>query len=313
MAVVLTPIDGSELALGAVPLAATLAGPAGTVMLLRVIPPHARQNTQGTAGDEGAQAIEQAWTSAAEAELDEAAHSLETLDVDVKRLVVTGEPDEEIVAAAARHGADLIAMASRGRGAIGRAIFGSVADHVARTATVPVLIVRAATEETGKPVAIARLVVPHDGSEVAARALPVASDLARRLGIPVHVVRAVDPVTSMPMGRGVYGTAPMVSAEITDRVWQEAEAEAKATVTEATAHLKDEGIVASGAVLNGSPFFAISDATQPGDLIVLTSHGRGGVRRWLLGRVAEKLVREAPVPVLLVPAVERGAGDRVTG
>ena len=314
MTVVLTPIDGSELALGAVPWAAILAGPAGTVMLLRVIPPqHTERNARGTDGDEGAHGIPTAWTSAAEAELDEAAHSLETPDVDVERLVVAGEPDEEIVAAATRRGVDLIAMASRGRGAIGRAIFGSVADRVARTATVPVLIVRAATEETGKPVSIARLVVPHDGSEIAARALPVASDLARRLGIPVHVVRAVDPVASLPMGRGMFGTAPMVSAEITDRVWQEAEAEAKATVADAIAHLKDEGIPASGAILNGSPFFAISEATKPGDLIVLTSHGRGGARRWLLGSVAEKLVREAPVPVLLVPAVERGAGDRMTG
>jgi nucleotide-binding universal stress UspA family protein len=103
----------------------------------------------------------------------------------------------------------------------------------------------------------------------------------------------------------------MVSAEITDQIWQDAEAEAKATVADAIAHLKDEGIAASGAVLNGSPFFAISDATKPGDLIVLTSHGRGGVRRWLLGSVAEKLVREGPVPVLLVPAVERA--ERVMG
>ena len=61
--------------------------------------------------------------------------------------------------------------------------------------------------------------------------------------------------------------------------------------------------------LNGSPFFAISEATQPGDLLILTSHGRGGVRRWLLGSVAEKLVREADAPVLLVPALERGQGD----
>jgi nucleotide-binding universal stress UspA family protein len=44
---------------------------------------------------------------------------------------------------------------------------------------------------------------------------------------------------------------------------------------------------------------------EPGDLLTLTSHGRGGVRRWLLGSVAEKLVREAKAPVMLVPAVER--------
>jgi nucleotide-binding universal stress UspA family protein len=77
-------------------------------------------------------------------------------------------------------------------------------------------------------------------------------------------------------------------------------------VTTAVSRLRAEGVDASGAIVNGSPFFAISETTQPGDLLILTSHGRGGVRRWLLGSVAEKLVREANAPVMLVPAVERG-------
>jgi nucleotide-binding universal stress UspA family protein len=81
-------------------------------------------------------------------------------------------------------------------------------------------------------------------------------------------------------------------------------------VSAAVSRLQGEGVDASGAILNGSPFFAISEATQPGDLLLLTSHGRGGVRRWLLGSVAEKLVREADAPVMLVPALERGEESR---
>ena len=73
------------------------------------------------------------------------------------------------------------------------------------------------------------------------------------------------------------------------------------------------GIPGLDAILNGSPFFAIREATQPNDLLILTSHGRGGVQRWLLGSVAEKLVREANAPVLLVPALERDQGDEVSG
>jgi nucleotide-binding universal stress UspA family protein len=52
----------------------------------------------------------------------------------------------------------------------------------------------------------------------------------------------------------------------------------------------------------------IADAVHDGDLIVMASHGRGGVQRWLLGSVAEKLVREAPVPVMLVPIAARQSG-----
>ena len=53
---------------------------------------------------------------------------------------------------------------------------------------------------------------------------------------------------------------------------------------------------------------SIAEAVHDGDLIVMTSHGRSGVQRWLLGSVAEKLVREAPVPVVLVPVAARQSG-----
>ena len=287
MTVVLVPIDGSELALRAVPWASKLAGADGKMLLLRVVP-------------------EQTDTALAEAnsELDEAA-KFAGPGVSVERVIASGEPDAEIVSIAEDRDVETIAMSSHGRGALGRAVFGSVADRVSRSATVPVLILRAQTEANGEPASVNRLVVPLDGSELAERALPIATALARRLAVPVYVVRAIDAATVMPVAPGVFGAAPVVSAEIADTVWQEAEAEAKKTVADAIARLKGDDVDATGALLNGSPFFAISEAVQPGDLLVLTSHGRGGVRRWLLGSVAEKLVREAPVPVLLVPATER--------
>src|SRR5918993_440322 len=126
------------------------------------------------------------------------------------------------------------------------------------------------------------------------------------LAARVHVVRAVDAAVTLPMASGVFGAGPVVGSEVTDQIWDEAESEARSTVTAAVSRLRADGVDASGATLNGSPFFAISEAIQPGDLLILTSHGRGGVRRWLLGSVAEKLVREADAPVMLVPAIERG-------
>ena len=132
----------------------------------------------------------------------------------------------------------------------------------------------------------------------------------KQLAAPVHVVRAVDAALTLPMASGVFGAGPVVDAEVTDQIWEEAEAEARSTVTAAVSRLQAEGVDASGGIVNGSPFFAISEAIEPGDLLILTSHGRGGVRRWLLGSVAEKLVREAKAPVMLVPAVERGEESR---
>jgi nucleotide-binding universal stress UspA family protein len=307
MTVVLAPVDGSTRALRAVPWAAKLAGADGTVVLLRVVPaqPDYAETLFSLVGAEGnVQDIQDAWTRTAKADMDEAAALLSGSAVTVEQMVAQGEPDEEIVAAA-RRGVEMIAMASHGRGAVGRAIFGSVADRVARTASVPILILRTPDEDADHSVVVTRIVVPLDGSQIAERALPVASELARKLAAPVHVVRAVDAAVTLPMASGVFGAGPVVGAEVTDQIWEEAESDARSTVTAAVSRLRADGIDASGATLNGSPFYAISEATQPGDLLILTSHGRGGVRRWLLGSVAEKLVREANAPVMLVPAVER--------
>src|SRR5918998_4923820 len=145
MAVVLAPVDGSTRALRAVPWAAKLAGSSGTVVLLRVVPPQPAyaETLFSLVGDEDTvQGIQDAWTRIAKTDLDEAAALLSGSGVTVEQMVAEGEPDEEIVATAARRGVEMIAMASHGRGAVGRAIFGSVADRVARSAPVPTLILR---------------------------------------------------------------------------------------------------------------------------------------------------------------------------
>jgi nucleotide-binding universal stress UspA family protein len=308
VAVVLAPVDGSNRALRAVHWAEKFAGLDGTVILLRVIPPqpnYAESLFSLVGAEDTVQEIQDAWTRTAKAELIVAAAVLSGSEVTVEQLVAEGEPDEEIVAAGARRGVQMIAMASHGRGAIGRAIFGSVADRVARTTPVPVLILRTPDEDVDSDVVVSRIVVPLDGSEIAARALPIAGELSKQLAAPVHVVRAVDAALALPMASGVFGAGPVVDAEVTDQIWEEAEAEARSTVTAAVSQLQAAGVDASGGIVNGSPFFAISEVIEPGDLLILTSHGRGGVRRWLLGSVAEKLVREAKAPVMLVPAVER--------
>jgi nucleotide-binding universal stress UspA family protein len=313
MTVVLAPVDGSTRALRAVPWAEKFAGPDGTVILLRVVPPQPdyAESLFSLVGAEGTvQEIQDAWNRTAKADLEEAAALLSASGVTVEQMVAAGEPDEEIVATVARRGAQMIAMASHGRGAVGRAIFGSVADRVARTATVPVLILRTPDEDADPNVVVSRIVVPLDSSQIAARALPIAGQVAKQFAAPVHVVRAVDAALTLPMASGVFGAGPVVNADVTDQIWQEAEAEAQATVTAAVSRLQAEGVDASGGIVNGSPFFAISEMIEPGDLLILTSHGRGGVRRWLLGSVAEKLVREAKAPVMLVPAVERGEDSR---
>jgi nucleotide-binding universal stress UspA family protein len=154
---------------------------------------------------------------------------------------------------------------------------------------------------------VRRLLVPLDGSALAEGALPVASEIAIRLAVPVRIVQAIDiPAAFAALaGEGMFEISP--SGEVYQQMADALQQGARSTLQRAAARLEGEGVAQSWEILSGSPYVAIAEAGQSGDLIVMTSHGRSGVLRWLLGSVAEKLVREAPVPVLLVPSVGRGS------
>ena len=304
--VVLVPLDGSSVAEQALPYTQALVPDAEAGVLLRVVSELDPLLSELMWTLEAAS--QPAETAADRAELDRVKAHLADTRIRWTIDVVHGDPAAEILQAIARHRIDLVAMTTHGRGALGRVTFGSVADRVTRQSPVPVLLVRAhpgASPQT--TVAIRRLVVPLDGSVLAEAALPVVIDRARQLGIPVHLVRALNlaaVLTPLVDGGGLLvSPAPEVCEQMTEAV----EREARDYLTSVAERLANEGISTTWDVLEGSPFFAIAAATQTGDLLVATSHGRSGVLRWLIGSVAEKLVREAPVPVLLVPSPGRGA------
>jgi nucleotide-binding universal stress UspA family protein len=221
----------------------------------------------------------------------------------VRTDVVVGNPARCIVDAATDLGAEMIVMASHGRGALGRLVYGSVADQVGRESPVPVMVVRARQLEPG-PVGITRLVVPLDGSPRAEAALPVAIAISRRLGTPISLVRAVDPADLMPPAVGIGEAIPF---ELYDEAEMEMEQEARHYLDAMAQKLREQGLPVTTSVLTGSPANSIKEATHLGDVLVLSSHERTGVKRWLLGSVAERLTREDESPVILVPAPDHPA------
>jgi nucleotide-binding universal stress UspA family protein len=218
--------------------------------------------------------------------------------VHVHTLVIDGAPAEAIVEQAPSPESSMIIMMSHGRGALGRLTYGSVADRVARTSHAPVLLVRHATEKHASNAhPIDRLVVPLDGSTRSERSLPTAIALARRLDVPILLV-AVSEVERMAT---IYGSA--LSAAAYAELATDAERELVDRLNEVAERVRAQGATVSTRVLSGAVSAAIESVTVPGDLIVMTSHGRGGVRRWLLGSVSERLARTASVPVMLVPSM----------
>ena len=226
--------------------------------------------------------------------------------VTARRVVVAGQPEEEILAVAAAEGSGLIAMASHGRGAVGRWVFGGVADKMARTSPVPVLIVHPRDEAAAPaPVTIKRLLVPLDGSDLAAEALPVAEAYAKQLRVPVHLVRAIDIAALLPpVSPGPVPEFP-ISGDLYDRMFGDVQGEAERSLADAAGQLEKAGVTVTKRVVVGPAAASIAEAAELGDLLILTSHGRSGFERWLLGSVAERLIRTGPTPVVLVPAAAR--------
>lgn len=146
------------------------------------------------------------------------------------------------------------------------------------------------------------ILVPTDLGEGAEVALEYACDLARSLGATIHLVSALTiPAIGVPE-LGVAMTGSVVDGMMTDTLHG---------LDALVERYKPHATFAKPILKSGDPVDIIHEtATEVGaDLIVMTTHGRTGVARWLLGSVAEQVVRTSPVPVLTlhVPAHEAAA------
>lgn len=142
-----------------------------------------------------------------------------------------------------------------------------------------------------------RIVVPLDGSTMAERSLPHAIDLAQKLAVPIHLIRVID-LTQIeriaPFGLGLeQATFELARSE--------EESESHRYLLAVSDDLLAQGVAVTDEIRSGVIFQEIINATRPGDVIVLASHGRGGLSRWFIGSVAEDIVRHSRTPVLLIP------------
>jgi nucleotide-binding universal stress UspA family protein len=144
-----------------------------------------------------------------------------------------------------------------------------------------------------------KILVAVDRSELASRAVAVGADLAARLGGQLGLVTVVDPRAAVAVEGGL-------SASETLRMLREdAEAMLRAAAEEAAACPPTHRFVREG---KPGPEVCASAREWGADMIVIGTHGRGGLARLLLGSTAEAVVRHAPCPVLVIPASP--GGDR---
>lgn len=226
-----------------------------------------------------------------------AAH-LAAQDVQATILTSFGEVSGEIVGVAEREACDLIAMSTHGRNLLGRGMLGSVTDKVVHLTRVPVLTIRPEEAQSYRQggLRLSTVVVPLDGSLLAETALPYARELARRLSLRLVLARVVD--------IGVFATRLdeydyISTIPLDEQLVSLSEAYLKGVVEK----LAPAGLDVKWVVLRGDPAQQIVKLAQetPGTLVVMSTHGRSGIRKLVVGSVAEKVVRSSAAPVLIVP------------
>ncbi len=174
--------------------------------------------------------------------------------------------------------ADLIVMATHGRGQLSRFGLGSVADELIRRASMPILLLRPSNKASGAMPApiLDNILIPLDGSSLGEQALEPALDLARLMEARCTLLRVIEMQSSVP--------------------------EAEAYLKHVAKRIREQGVeVRTRVVVAGNAAEAIlqESVAQASNLIALATHGRGGIKRVLLGSVADRLVRAATVPVLV--------------
>jgi nucleotide-binding universal stress UspA family protein len=236
---------------------------------------------------------------------DAAARLRDVLQHEVTAEVIDGsDVAATLLAEIDRYSPDFVVMATRAPGALDRAFQGSVADRLVRESAVPVVLVPPrAAYLAGKDVTVRRVLVPVDGSNVALAVIPRLTELPLARELQIVLLQAVEPERTggyaMPPGTpGIEG--------MDDDEWTHVSAAvAEARLGALADRLRERGMhVEVRVVASPDAGAVILDAVRSElvELIAMSTRGASGLRRLVLGSVAEYVVRRSEIPVLLVTA-----------
>jgi nucleotide-binding universal stress UspA family protein len=287
---ILLPLDGSELAEISIPYGAELAADFGSELILY----HSR-----APGSDELEHIREGY-------LDRLAggirQNIEGSNAKVSLKIQAGEPADNICDVVSKNKIELIIMASVSASGIkiGK-MLGSVTDHVCHTVPIPVMLIRPnyVPKSKNKTPLINKLLVPTDGSDLSKMAIPVGEKIAEALKLPVIIFEMSEMIRPYNNWSG-YG--PIIDYTFIDK---DINKQVREEVAILNAQLKQKGLEATGLVTSG--FDAATEIEKVCkkndiDLIIMSTHGRSGLDRWLMGSVAEKVLRYGKVPLVLVNA-----------
>lgn len=296
---IVVPVDGSDFGELSLPMALGIACKSGgQVRIVTVVTP--LPSPQPT--DE--------WVAVEAERLSVAREHAETYQEDLRERVVLAGCDapvschveegavvDELDAHVRRVEADLLVMTTHGRGPLRRAWLGSVADGLIRHTPCPILAIRPREGEKVKLERreFRRILVPLDGSRESRAILPRARELATLFDASLTLLRVIPPHFPLSSPYIPHAAQEMRAHDLEEDAAREA-------LEEEAAELRAAGFrVDSHTVMGAHPAEEITGLAEAEemDLVAMTTHGRGGVSRLVLGSVADKVVRGANIPVLL--------------
>ncbi|HEY4175456.1 MAG TPA: universal stress protein [Kofleriaceae bacterium] len=229
----------------------------------------------------------QEMVEASDKELDDAVALAKKAGVNVSRTLVQDLPWTAIVQLLEHQGFDLCVVGTHGRTGLARVLLGSVTEKVLRHSPCSVLVVR----PDGLPLHIAHALVPTDFSSSAERALNAAAELVG----PVGAITLLN-VAEFPIGL----PAEVSFVDYSARMQRDAADDLRTLAGRIGEHSSIAIQTTSRLGSPGAQTLALLDADPTIDIVVMGSHGRTGLKRFLLGSVAEKVVRHARTPVLVI-------------
>ncbi|CAN5624768.1 universal stress protein [soil metagenome] len=289
---ILVPLDGSALAEQVLPHLQRLAAPSETTLVLvNVIEPipYSMPPLCYTPPN-----FLPYLRSSAEAYIAEQQKQLQAVGFQVEAHVIEGDAATNLVSVATATNVDLIAMTTHGRSGFVRWALGSVAERVMCETLLPVFLVRETTAAAGDK--LRRILVPLDGSPLAEQALPEAVALAQATGAELLLLQVIQ---TFDEGNKHILFKNEAEAQVAFAQWQTS----AATYLEQVAQpIQAQKVVYICRALAGNVVEMIIDTVETDgiDLLVISTHGRSGLRRWMYGSVANKVLRGVSCPLLVI-------------
>jgi nucleotide-binding universal stress UspA family protein len=212
-----------------------------------------------------------------------------------------GDPARSILLEIGLRKADVVVMSTHGRAGLSRLVLGSVASIVLQSSSVPLLVIPGKVSRDTLGARPPHVIVALDGSALARAVIPDAIAFIGNTEGKITLVRALTSIEADQIGSVTNDK----SAPDKDLILQD-------ELTWVMQSMPDERIDVGVRVAQGEPVSVLTTAARElgASVIAIATHGRTGAARLLMGSVAEHLIQNALVPILIRRPVELAASDR---